>query len=339
MMRNRIHRPRHKVLFCVVLIFHHACSLSSTGGGSSPNVVRKSTLLSWQDKVVLGHCVEERSEGAVKVQIWLENERNNDDVLSLTFPETTTAWDGLASQLWPAALASSILLRSPEFRPWIVDKTVVELGSGRGLTGLVAAVHAKSCLLTDNDVTAVELLETSTCPTNQHRLEATLSTQQLDWRDKHGGHVPFMDLVLGSDVAYYFYLLRPIMDTARAFMDAENDNDDSDKKPSTMVLTGQANRKSLWDLYKNIQNGCYNQLTDVNEPPWPGTCRMLLYNLQMSHWCSNLEACDVQIDGLVPISLIVYHGDTNPDTAQLSPFEMFAHVATQEDDENIMKSF
>jgi hypothetical protein len=334
MMCRRIQRPPHKVLLCVVFFFHHACSLTSTVGYPTSNVFRKSTLLSWQDKVVLGHCVEERSDEAVTVHIWLEDERN-DNFLSLIFPETETAWDGLASQLWPAALASSILLRSPEFRRWIVRKKVVELGSGRGLTGLVAAFHAESCLLTDNDATAVKVLETSTCPANESRLGASLSTRQLDWRDSHGGNVPFMDLVLGSDVAYYFYLLRPMMDTARAFMKAEHGN----QSPSTLVLTGQANRKSLWDLYNNIQNGCYNQLTDVKEPPWPGSCRMLLYNLQMSHWCSTLEACDRQIDGLIPMSLMVHHGDTNTDAEQLAPFEKFAHVATQEDDENIMKSF
>jgi Lysine methyltransferase len=343
MTRNRVQLPPHKVLFCIVLVIHHACSLSSTGttGIPSPNyVVRKSTLLSWEDRVVLGHCIEERNDEAVTVQIWLENERNDDDdVLTLTFPETETAWDGLASQLWPAALASSILLRSPEFRPWLQGKSVVELGSGRGLTGLVAAVHAKSCLLTDNDATAVEVLTTSTCPTNDDRLEATLSTRQLDWRDTHGGNVPFMDLVLGSDIAYYFYLLRPLMDTIRAFMDAENKDVGNNQKPSTLVVTGQANRESLWDLYKNIQNGCYNQLTDVKEPPWQGTTRMLLYNLQLSPWCPTLEACNGQIDGLVPISLIVHHGDMNADAVQLSPFEMFAHTATQEDDDSIMKSF
>ena len=262
------------------------------------------------------------------IRVWIET--NQDDMLSLKFPEAAAAGEGLASQLWPAALASSILIQSMEFQSWIVDKTMVELGSGRGLAGLVAAIRAKSCLLTDNDGEAVELLQ-QTIESNELELAAaTVSTQQLDWRDVHNGKVPPMDLVLGSDIAYYFYLLRPIMDTARAFMDAN-------ARPSTLVVLGQANRESQWDLYKNIQKGCYNQLTDVQELPWPGKCRMLLYSLQMSDWCSTVEACDDSVDGIIPFSLLVHHDDDN--AAQLSPFEKFAHVATQKDDDNIMKSF
>lgn len=329
-----------------------ALSLESSHSLSpgAPRQFRKSTLLPWNyvdDKEVLGHCVEERDEdaGIMTVRIWIENEESdNNNMLVLKFPENSFIGEGLASQFWPAAMASSILLRSPEFTSFVKGRDIVELGTGRGLAGLVAASNSKSCLLTDNDAEAVEILESATCPSNRGSLNADLSTRQLDWRDEHRGQVPFADIVLGSDIAYYWHLLRPIMDTSRAFMDARrsdaNSNEETNDSPSTLFVVGQANRESLWDLYNNIKGGCYNQLTDEDEPPWPGTCRMLLYNLRLSEWCDTVDYCEEAIDGVIPISLIVHDDNTNPETRpQLSPFASHVHVATKEDDESIMKTF
>jgi Lysine methyltransferase len=330
-MRDRI-QHRRASLWLVVALVHHVCSLSSGSGNID---FRKSTLLSWDDKVVLGHCLEERSEDVMKVRVWLE--RDNPEDLILNFPERAMVGEGLASQFWPAALASSILLRSTELQSWMTNKSLAELGCGRGLAGLAAASNAQSCLLTDNDAEAVFVLQSRTCPGNQDQLKAKLKTRQLDWRDDHRGEVPKVDLVLGSDVAYYYYLLRPFMNTARAFMD--HDDDDS-TEPATLMVIGQANRESQWELYKNIVNGCYNQLTDLHEPPWPGTCRMLLYQLQMSEWCPTLKECQERSDGTIPISVIVHHDETSDENSGVpSPFEEYAHLATLEDDDSIMKTF
>jgi hypothetical protein len=330
--------------FCLVvlaLLFSRTTSLSSIPVANK--LFRKSSLLPWNyvdDKLVLGHCVEEidNDSNVMTIRTWTTE---GSDMLTLTFPKNNATGEGLGSQLWPCALASSILMRSPEFREWVKGKDVVELGSGRGLAGLVAGADAKSCLLTDNDQQAVDILETATCPENQERLKADLSTRQLDWRDDHRGQVSFADVVLGSDIAYYWFLLRPIMDTSRAFMDAKKSDDKAKDASSTMVVFGQANRESQWDLYNNIKNGSYVQLTDENEPPWPGNCRKLLYNLRIYEWCDSLEACDEKTDGVIPISMIVHNDDTSivDDTLQLSPFQSHAHVATKEDDESIMKTF
>ena len=324
----------------VALLLLLTLDTSSLSSPDSTKSFRKSSLLPWNndDSTVLGHCVEERDEDAsiltVRIRI-----QNDDDTLTLTFPEKGLTGEGLASQLWPSAMASSILLRSPEFRDFVKEKHVVELGSGRGLAGLVAAADAKSCLLTDMDEEAVGLLQRATCPDNQDKAMA----QQLDWRDDHRGASDFAHVVLGSDIAYYWHLLRPIMDTARAFMDGKKSDDNGDDEYSTLVVVGQANRESQWDLYNNIKGGCYNQLTDEDEPPWPGACRTLLYNLRMSEWCSSLEECEDKLDGVIPISIIVHHDDDDDarlDIQQvLSPFEAHVRVATKEDDESIKKSF
>lgn len=269
----------------------------------------------------------------ITIRVWLQEDQHKENALQLELPDTMSQEEGLASQLWPAALASAMVLRSPEFQEWITGKSLVELGSGRGLAGLVAAAIARSCLLTDNDEEAVELLETATVPANREALTATLSTQQVDWRDDHRGTVAPVDLVLGSDIAYYYHLLRPFMDTSRAFMDVDPH---STQKSSLMVI-GQGNRESQWELYKNIRDGCYNQLTDVKEIPWTGKNRMLLYKLQMSEWCSSIEECEKNVNDLLPMSLLLHQDDA--DDTDLLPFGANAHVATLEDDESIMKSF
>jgi hypothetical protein len=243
--------------------------------------------------------------------------------LDLLFPHRDP-FGPLSSQIWPAAIASSILLRSPEFRKFSEGKDVLELGSGTGLAGLVAAEESTSCLLTDNDEEAVEFLKT-TITLNQDSLRAKLTAKQIDWRDEHGAVAP-VDIVMGADIAYYYFLLRPLMDTTRAFMKESG---------SLIMFIAQANRESQWDLYKNMRDGCYNQLTDEREPPWPGETKMLLFNLKMSDWVENKENYDSQTDGVVPMSVILHHPNGLSDIS-LFPF---AHVATDADDENIMKSF
>jgi Lysine methyltransferase len=356
----RTRLPRSKAMHsngtstAVVVIVIITLSLSLVHGlvPSSPtrHQFQKTTLLSWDGGVALGHTVEERdsevrgASSTVAVRLDSKGAEGGssscgsgdgdgcDGSLILKLPGNDAGGGGgLASELWPAALASSILLRSPEFRSFAAGKNIVELGSGCGLAGLVAAEMSATCLLTDNDEAAAELLRTKTCPINQDAVQAKLSALQLDWRDgvpDRGEEGPSIDLVLGSDIAYYYHLLRPMMDTSRAFL--------GDRKGATLMVIGQANRECQWELYKNIKNGCYNQLTDEHEPPWPGTTQMLLYKLKMSAFCPSLRECENRIEGTLPMSVILHHhGQILP----FYPFRDLAHVGTEQDDESILKSF
>lgn len=335
-----------KVTLSVVFLLTH---LSFVHGLALPNKhqFQRFTLISWDGDVVLGHCLEERdsetrgtsSTVTIRIDCYGDESgpRDDGDSLVLKFPGNDAGGSGsLASELWPAAMASSILLRSTEFRSFVAGKNVVELGCGCGLAGLVAAETSARCLLTDNDEGAVELLRTTTCPLNHDAIQAELSALQLDWRDgvpDRGQDHSSTDLVLGSDIAYYYFLLRPLMDTSRALMGLQ--------KGSTFMVAGQANRQSQWDLYKNIKYGCYNQLTDEHEPPWPGTTKLFLYKLRISAICDSIEDCEYQIESTVPMSVILHHDSLNgkEDGLPFCPFQRVAHEATEFDDENIMKSF
>jgi Lysine methyltransferase len=371
----------------------HALVLSTVGVNHR---FRKSTLTSWnvgddEEKryIVLGTCTEEttttkgvddeNNENDAIVRFTIEvphaHHKNSDvdenhaasttanTILSVDLPDqrgdngSNSGGGSLASQLWPASLASMILLASPEFRGFVVDddkrrKTIVELGSGVGLAGLMAGRVGGDCVLTDNDHEAIEMLQ-KVITLNKERLPGTMKACCMDWRDNdinnemlkdNGVEIP-VDIVLGSDIAYYWYLLRPIMDTAMNLMGRKGETSNSQSmmaRNSVFVVVGQANRESQWDLYRNVRDGCYNQVIDEREPPWDGRTQMLLYKLQMSQFCEKLEDCDTIIDGVIPIAVLMHQQDAvrAKDQQQLDPpFQSHAYVATDEDDRNILKSF
>lgn len=343
--------------------------------------------------VELGTCIEqevytndsETSDGSnsfIRCTIQIQG-TDHDDAVSVDLPEKDSKRENgsLASQLWPASLASAILLSSPEFRSYVMihnnidedtqateeernDKKkrmmIVELGSGRGLAGLIACEIGADCVLTDNDPEAVELLQRAVTLNNQQRRQqqgslSTASARRMDWRDSEIDdgdetqdqiRIP-VDMVFGSDIAYYWYLLRPIMDTTRRLFGNMTMLPSSSSSPvgrsSVLFMNvGQANRESQWDLYKNIRDGCYNQLTDEHDPPWDGATHMILYRLQMSKFCETLDECDTSIEGTVPIAVLRHHDQHHHQSIQVAPpipFASYAHFATDEDDSNILKSF
>jgi predicted nicotinamide N-methyase len=288
---------------------------------------RRSTLRPWGAGPELGWFQETRNanDGLLEVCVkWEDSEDENEkQALRLLLPDRGKGSD-LSSTLWPSAIAASVLLRSPGFRSLAEGKDILELGSGLGLAGLVAAENSAKCILSDNGEETVALYE-KTIALNKNELKADLVGKRMDWRDDHDNPNP-VNIVLGTDIAYYYYLLRPIMDTAQAYLT---------KKDPLMIVVGQANRESQWDLYNNIRKGCYNQLTDEHEPAWPGHTKMLLYNLEMSDWVEDSTDCRSNIDGVVPIAVLLHYSDG----ADLPSFSACDHVATDEDDKNIMKNF
>jgi len=327
---------------------------------------RKSILLPWgggdgteftlspsTTQQPLGYCIEQSNENGLQVSTGLYTHHDSgskpdiSNELHLSFPtsDVTGEYANMSSELWPSAIASSILLNSPEFRNFSNGKSLLELGSGVGLAGLVAARDCSSCVLTDVDERAVQLLHQAT---HKNHLPETVTCRQLDWRDNHDASNP-VDIILGSDIAYYYHLLRPIMDTTRAFL-----KQDSVAQDSLLIIVGGASRESQWDLYHNIRDGCYNQITDVREPPWLGKTKMVLFHLKMSNWVEDNDETDVVEDDdedsqMVPISVIIHQppsrsgissNDPSLDTDTImSLFKEFEYVATETDDRNMLKSF
>lgn len=288
---------------------------------------RVSKLLSWSKseggaRTVLGWCEERRLEDGKELKVTVRIGDSEPLEVAIPMPNDENS---LAHTLWPASLAAAILLRSPAAEGLLKNKDILELGCGLGLAGIVASNSAKSCCLTDRDEEIIQILQDRSIP--------NIDARYLEWRDNdRPNEIPPSDLVIGADIAYYFFLLRPLMDTAKALLKPDN---------SAFMVVGQANRESQWDLYHNIRDGCYNQLTDEKESPWIGETRMLLYRLQLSKWHveedeeMEVSSDNLELDGTLPIAVVLH---TSPGFEDFS-FTAFDHIATKSDEESIMISF
>lgn len=275
---------------------------------------RTSTLVPWTDSSqTIGWVREERNLDAETYSVAVSWDNEAEIAIKLPF----MAAESLGSTLWPAAFAGAILGRSPQMRQFLKKKNIMELGAGLGLTGWAMAQSAASCHLTDNDQDIVDLLQRiaddEALPTGNTRASF------LEWRD--GQEVESndkVDFIFGTGVAYYYYLLRPLMDTIQAYK----------RENSAICIIGQTNRESQWELYHNIKDGCYNQLTDEHEKPWAGTTKMLLYKLRMQQWNEQGEAGvsdgDFPLDGVVPIAALIYEVNGN----EIPPLTSYDYVAT-----------
>lgn len=270
-----------------------------------------------KDVSCIGWTIEEEREHGTIVHVYHRDSK--DDPISIDLPDVFDDGD-LASSVWPSSLAGAILCGQDFLKTSFQGKSVLELGSGLGVFGLTAAQYAASVQLTDSNKRTVESLRTHLAANPNCR---NLKASVLEWRDEHNP-TSQSDIVLGSDVAYYFFLLRPLMDTISAHRQPHD---------SLACIVGQANRDSLWDLYMNISNGCYNQLTDEREPPWKGDSKMLLYRLEMETWVEDNGV--PKSDGVLPIA-VVLHATPGLTTVRLSNWD---YVATDKDYEAMEMSF
>ena len=292
---------------------------------------RRSTLIPWishtDDKTVYIGWAEERRdtvEQSFQVTVGWES---SDETFSVNLPYIKDV-DSLASSLWPSGLACAILCQSPVLgKVASKDTKILELGAGLGLAGQVLSksIQASSCLLTDKNEEVVKLLQESTAN------EPTVSARYLEWRDEQNvDERHSMDIVIGSDIAYYFYLLRPLINTARHFMKPKN---------ALFAVICQAHRESQWDLFDSVTKGSYNQETDEKEEAWPGKTEMLLYKLEMQEWRRQEDDIDeivgAPIEGVVPIAVLLHQ---TPGLT-LGPLTKSDYVAETKDREELSMLF
>jgi len=275
--------------------------------------------------IMIGWAEERRDSQKQTFQVTVGwNDSTETTTIQLPFIENV---DSLASSLWPAGLASAILCQSPAFKQQQQQlNNILEVGAGLGLAGQVLAktTRASSCILTDKNEESVHLLqETITAANNKNDL---LESRHLEWRDLHTENQHSVDIVLGSDVAYYYFLLRPLMNTVRHFIKPTN---------SLFLVVGQANRECQWNLHDNIRNGCYNPDTDAREEAWNGSTDMRLYHLEMLQWQPQNNEVKKDVDGTVPIAVLMHQTPG----LQLGPLTEYDYVAEKEDRDKLTMSF
>lgn len=281
--------------------------------------IRESRLYSNDFNQLIGSMVETKTSDSHKVVV---RSHSNEDDLTVVLPFVEIA-ESVGSSLWPGSLAGSILLHGCSV---ITEgRNVLELGAGLGLGGFVARRNADRCKLTDNDQSLVEKLQDHI---GNLQFDDTMTATCLDWRDvdpKEQEENELYDVCMGFDVAYYFPLIAPIVNTIRQKRHKNN---------SLVLIVGQANRQSHWDLYHHIRDGGYNQITDEQDAPWDGTPKMLLYKFEVGEWHSQ-EDEKSKVDGVIPMA-VLFHTTNDMEIDSLTPYD---YVATKADEDSQMMSF
>lgn len=130
----------------------------------------------------------------------------------------STDFDLTGQLVWPGAvLMNNYLSQHPEI---VKGCSVVELGSGIGITGILCSRFCKEVVLTDHNDEVLEIIkkniELQSCSENAH---AVLTAEKLEWGnsdhlsgiiEKHPGG---FDLVLGADICFQQSSISCLFDT------------------------------------------------------------------------------------------------------------------------------
>ncbi|XP_053386773.1 protein N-lysine methyltransferase METTL21A-like [Mercenaria mercenaria] len=155
----------------------------------------------------LGFATAENMNNALAVVVY-----NEDSVFPLHKPERTFKycdrdivikqdWSGLgvAAVVWDAAeVLSEYLENSADI---VKDKTVIELGAGTGLVGIVASLLGAKTTITDREE-VLQYLQTTVKSNLPGAIYKNTQILPLDWtRDLDKFHTTY-DVILGADIVY-----------------------------------------------------------------------------------------------------------------------------------------
>ncbi|GAB1598580.1 protein N-lysine methyltransferase METTL21A-like [Argonauta hians] len=106
---------------------------------------------------------------------------------------------GVTAVVWDSAIVlSEFLEKHPEF---VKNKSVIELGAGTGLVGIVAALLGGNVTVTEQQ-SALENLRANVCA-NTASYDVSIETKLLDWTSNHSDSFKsHYDLIVGSDIIY-----------------------------------------------------------------------------------------------------------------------------------------
>ncbi|XP_075685996.1 protein N-lysine methyltransferase METTL21A [Rhinoderma darwinii] len=105
---------------------------------------------------------------------------------------------GVAAVVWDAAVVLCMYLEAGGVN--LQGRSVVELGAGTGLVGIVAALQGANVTVTDRDL-AMEFLKSNVHDNLPKELEHRMSVKPLNWGIglEHFSH---FDVILGADIIY-----------------------------------------------------------------------------------------------------------------------------------------
>ena len=208
--------------------------IHSEGGSDTEDGVLASLTDEWQTELPppppAPHREAHTASSALATQLAYTSPRDPSLRVSLLLNPSR----GIAFQLWPAAHLLCSYIDSPALAPSLRGSTVVELGAGCGLVGMVAAALGAHVTLTDlPDVEAhlqlniaanahlfapLQPAPSSPIATFTSTAGGSVTTSPLSWGEPT--HLTPPDHLLLSDCIYWEHLFTPLLDTLFALTSA-----------------------------------------------------------------------------------------------------------------------
>ncbi|KAK2466437.1 hypothetical protein APHAL10511_002079 [Amanita phalloides] len=141
---------------------------------------------------------DDTTDESPKNEILLLSFNNGRDQNPISLSLYTDASPGCGGIAWPAGqiLSNYIVKRGSEF---LQNRTVVELGSGTGLVGLVAGKLGARVWITDQ----TQMLGIMHKNIKMNNLESCVSVAELNWGIDLPSNVPRPDIILAADCVYF----------------------------------------------------------------------------------------------------------------------------------------
>lgn len=145
-------------------------------------------------------------------------------------------YDLTGQLVWPASTTLAYyLIKNKEL---LSEQTLLELGSGTGLTGLIASLYSKHITLTDHNNVVLDLLnENSKSASFEIKSDnskwITKSTAnnmrivKLDWGNEDDINQftrNSFKIIIGSDIIYWYDAINPLLETVDALLSYDSDS-------------------------------------------------------------------------------------------------------------------
>jgi predicted nicotinamide N-methyase len=182
--------------------------------------------------------IAEIKDPSVYFDALLKNDASHPDVVDEKIPY----W----CELWPSSMGlSEFLVNNPGL---LKNKTVLEIGCGLGLCGIVAATLGGSVLLTDYIQQAIDFAAYNW----KQNFKTIPNTKLLDWR-KPDGFEP-VDVLLASDVAYESRSFKFLINAFKKLV-----------KKNGLILMSEPNRKFTKEFFQKLKDNSFQWKEDVVE--------------------------------------------------------------------------
>ncbi|XP_047067706.1 protein N-terminal and lysine N-methyltransferase efm7-like [Lolium rigidum] len=135
----------------------------------------------------------------------------------------STDYDLTGQLVWPGAvLMNTYLSEHPET---VKGRSIIELGSGIGITGILCSRFCKEVVLTDHNDEVLEIIKKNIeLQSSSENAEAVLTAEKLEWGNNDHisnimkEHPVGFDLIVGADICFQQSSIPCLFDTVEKFL-------------------------------------------------------------------------------------------------------------------------